>query len=165
MQSKLLVALFAALALTACQKAEEASAPAMEQAQEAAGEAMPPPMRAKLPKPQAKLPTQRAKPPPQPARLPDALPPRRQPTLHRMWPMKPRKPRSKPSVIGSANGQVFLAVFVCGNAVPIRPCSTTTQTLLQGDGKPFRFLGASPEPLQLHYSHSPAQSCASLPAC
>ena len=33
MQSKLLVALFAALALTACQKAKEAAAPAMEQAQ------------------------------------------------------------------------------------------------------------------------------------
>ena len=39
MQSKLLVALFAALALTACKKAEEAAAPAMEQSQEAAGEA------------------------------------------------------------------------------------------------------------------------------
>jgi hypothetical protein len=39
MQSKLLVALFAALALTACKKSEEAAAPAMEQAQEAAGAA------------------------------------------------------------------------------------------------------------------------------
>ena len=36
MQSKLLIALFAALTLTACQKAQEAAAPAMDQAKEAA---------------------------------------------------------------------------------------------------------------------------------
>ncbi len=39
MQSKLLIALFAALTLTACQKSEEAAAPSMEEAQEAAGAA------------------------------------------------------------------------------------------------------------------------------
>jgi len=99
MQSKLLVALFAALALTACQKAEEAAAPAMEEAKEA-----PAPLRIRLPPLQVLLPMQPAPPPkrqvkPPPPRLtqPRMQPPRLlrlPPTPRRKRPTRPRTPPS-----------------------------------------------------------------------